>query len=233
MPVIAAGVLGTIATPAAVLAAPDRSELERLYLQGSDLQGVGEYAHAAEVWTGLLQRMPETPANSSSRESVLIQVLGAHIDAFEHQLGADGKKDIEHLHAGKRVADAYLAQFAATYGEARSPSSAVADKIRELEFRIETAPAAPVEPEHDVGPCLQPCLQPCLSPPPPLPTCQGCGGKDDPMTAALFGLLPLAAFPRRRRDALARLSARLPPDVVARLEARCDDDDDDDHDPDR
>jgi hypothetical protein len=222
---IGAGLLATIAGPQVTIAAPEASEpsdVEALYIEGKDKYDAGDYVGAAQVWTRLLDGLPESHGSANIRENVLLNVLEAYASAFERVRDDQGHRDIEHLYAAKRVADAWIAQRIAAHGEAVVVPPVVQERISVLDRRIEDAERYP---DADIGPCLTqigPCLSPCLQPPPPPPTRQGCGGSDAPQSAML-GLLPLAAIRRRRREVLDRLRDRLPPDVVARLHDRDDD----------
>jgi uncharacterized protein (TIGR03382 family) len=222
---IGAGLLATIAGPQVTIAAPegaDPSGVEALYIEGRDKYEAGDYVGAAQVWTRLLEGLPESHGSANIRENVLLNVIEAYASAFERLRDDQGHRDIEHLYAAKRVADAWIAQWTAAYGDDIAAPTAIQERLAELDRQIETAERYP---DADIGPCLTqigPCLSPCLQPPPPPPTRQGCGGNDAPQSAML-GLLPLAAIRRRRREVLDRLRDRLPPDVVARLHDRDDD----------
>ena len=217
LPAFAAGLFATLAASRVVVAAPATpEEVEQLYNEGSRSHADRNYAEAAVTWTQLLEVLPESPANLTLRESVVIAVLDAYESAFEVQLGPDGSRDIEHLLAAKRVADVYVAQFNAAYGTERARNPEVDRAIADIEGAIAEQMKLEEEPAV-VGPCLSPPH--CLSEIEPRP---GCG---DGRTAAPFVVLPLAIRRRRRREALDRLAARLPADVVARLHTRDVDDD--------
>lgn len=215
---IGAGLLATLVGPQVTVAAPegaDPSRVEALYIEGKDKYEAGDYVGAAQVWTRLLDGLPPSHGNDNIRENVLLNVIEAYSTAFERVRDDQGHRDIEHLYAAKRVADAYLAQWIAAHGEAVVLPKAVQEQIAVLH---ETIADAEQYPDADIGPCLTD-IGPCLQPPPLPPTRQGCGGDDVP-DAAMLGLLPLAAIRRRRREVLDRLRDRLPPDVVARLRDR-------------
>lgn len=218
---IGAGLLATFGGAPVTVAAPEAAEpsgVEARYDEGRDKFEAGDYVGAAQVWTQLLEGLPESQGSANIRENVLLNVIEAYQSAFERLRDDQGNRDIEHLYAAKRVADAYLAQRVAVYGDADVVPAAVQERVSVLD---ETIAEAEQYPDADVGPCLT-RIGPCLQPPPPPPTRQGCGGSDAP-ESAMLGLLPLAAIRRRRRDVLDRLRDRLPPDVVARLLDRDDD----------
>lgn len=207
-----------IAIPAsalAVLPPEERQSIERLYIEGQDRYAEGDFVGAAERWTELLGALPENEANRATRESVLINIILAYLDAYRRVRTDAGERDIEHLHAAQRIVDDYLVQFRESYGDAVALSSAVQEKTDELAASLRNHQA-------EVAPCLQPwpCLSPCLDPLPPPATRRGCSDKND---VALLGLLALpGVVRRRRREILAQVSSRLPADVVKRLEANLD-----------
>ncbi|MCX4239287.1 hypothetical protein [Paraliomyxa miuraensis] len=159
---------GTVAlslamAPLSVQAAPDSGEIERLYVEGQDKYGEGDFAGAAAAWTRLLDRLPEAQANRATRENVLLNVVQAHLDGYARARKDDGSKDIDHLRSGKTVLDDYFADFKAAYGDRAAVSAAVQEKADELERALAdaekelaatpdpgpTEPVGPTEPKTD------------------------------------------------------------------------------------
>jgi hypothetical protein len=193
-------------------------EIERLYLAGQDRYAARDFAGAAEEWTELLRLLPENEKNREIRENVLINVLQSHLDAYRRLRNDDGSRDVEHLHAAKRLFDAYVEDYRTTYGEEALLAAAVRDKGDEVDAALAEA-AFEEPPPSCLAPCLGPYIGPCLEPLPPPPMRRGCGGERDDL--ALLGVLALPGIVRRRRkDVFAGLASRLPADVAERLRAK-------------
>jgi hypothetical protein len=125
--------------PAAHAAAPDSKEVQRLYLEGEERNAAKDYKGAYESWTLLMGKLPESAANQATRENVLLNIVEAHINAYNGMLTADNKKDISHLRGGKTTVDKYVADFSATYGDRKAVSPAVQEKINELNDLLKRA----------------------------------------------------------------------------------------------
>jgi len=169
---VVAGALALGAVPAHASAAPDANEIERLYNEGSDRNAAKNYSGAAESWTELLILLPENSANQSTRESVLLNVLDAYMNAYNGMRKADGGKDITHLRNGKRVLEQYLGAFQSAYGK-KGVSSAVQERANTLDTMLEKAEeenrASPT-PVPDDGPKTGPTTTgPVDDQPPPPP----------------------------------------------------------------
>lgn len=209
------GSLG-VAALTAVLAGPatarasrppeEQSELERRFSEGQRSFDQGDYEGAAQRWTALLERVPESAEDRTVRETVLLNVLQAHQYAYRNT------GDIEHLRAARVVLDRYVTELHRAYGDDGSPSERVYEVGNELADLL-----AQAEAQIEVGPCLQPCLTPCLE---PLPPTKGCGGRSNDPGLAIVGLLAVPVVRRRRREVLEDMATALPPDVLARLRAR-------------
>lgn len=134
-------------------AAPDQSEIERLYVEGQQRNERKDFEGAAESWTRLLNLLPESGDNQAVRETVIINVLDAHLKAYNQLVDGAGKKDPKHLRAGKQTLDSYYADFKAVYGDRMAVSAAVQEKAAELEAALEKAEAeAAVPPPSDPTP---------------------------------------------------------------------------------
>jgi hypothetical protein len=121
--------------------APSAAEIERLYNEGDKRNSEGDFKGAAESWTRLLVLLPEEGANQATRENLLLNILDAHINAYNRVVGSDGKKDASHLQEGKRTFELYLTQYRAVYGSGRAISAAVQQKGDELDAALQKADA--------------------------------------------------------------------------------------------
>jgi hypothetical protein len=163
--------LAVTAVPARASAAPDSNEIERLYNEGSQRNAVKNYSGAAESWTELLILLPEQSANQSTRESVLLNVLEAYMNAYNGMRNADNTKDIQHLRKAQRVLEQYLGAFQSAYGRGKGVSSAVqqaANELDELLKKAEEESRVPVTPVDD-GKTTPPGDRGVVDDPPPPP----------------------------------------------------------------
>lgn len=139
---LCASVLGAALLCAAVpthAAAPDSSEVERLYLQGQERMDESDYRGAAESWTRLLGVLPESGENQATRESVIISILDAYMKAYNGLVDESGNKDISHLRAAKTTLDRYYSDFKSTHGDRVAVSDAVQEHAALLERTLERA----------------------------------------------------------------------------------------------
>lgn len=146
-----------LATPSTALASfgPSKSEVEKLYVEGQDRAEAKDYTGAADSWTRLLNILQESPDNQAIRESVMINVLEAHMNAYNLLVDEAGKKDVTHLRKGKATLDEYYANFKTVHGDRVAISPAIQQKASELEAMLNKAESesksAPPEPEPDIG----------------------------------------------------------------------------------
>lgn len=135
--------------------APNQEEVERLYLEGQERVEAKDYKGAADSWTRLLSLLPESGDNQAIRESVIINILDAHIKAYNQLVDDKGTKDIGHLESGKTTLDQYYAEFKGVHGDRVAVSAAVQEKAAELEAALEQAKrdaaAKPPEPDPKGG----------------------------------------------------------------------------------
>lgn len=145
-------VAGTVPQAEASLA-PNQEEVERLYLEGQERVEAKDYKGAADSWTRLLSLLPESGDNQAIRESVIINILDAHIKAHNQLVDDKGNKDIGHLKSGKTTLDQYYAEFKGVHGDRVAVSAAVQEKAAELEAALQQAErdaaAKPPEPDPD------------------------------------------------------------------------------------
>lgn len=182
---------------------PEQSEVERLYVEGQNRFESRDYAAAAESWTRLLDLLPESPENRAIRESVMINVLEAHLHAYRLLVDATGARDIEHLRRAEATLEAYYAAYRRAHGDRVAMSREVQDKGHELEQTLRAA-----EPEETPSP-----VPDIVNPPPPQPlpdheprTREGNGLIIGGSVVAALGLGALALVPvgsmrGRRADA--------------------------------
>lgn len=126
------GFLCLSSLPAQAAFAPSPAEIERLYTEGDKKNADNDFKGAAESWTRLMVLLPEEGANQATRENLLLNILDAHINAYNRLPAPDGKKDIGHLQEGKKTYELYLQQYRAVYGSGRAISMAVQQKSDEL-----------------------------------------------------------------------------------------------------
>lgn len=152
--------------------APSAAEIERLYNEGDKKNSEGDFKGAAESWTRLLVLLPEEGANQATRENLLLNVLDAHINAYNRVVAPDGKKDIGNLQEGKKTYELYLTQYRAVYGSGRAISAAVQQKGDELDAALakaEKEASAATEPKPGPQPEVKPDGgKPPIDPGPPV-----------------------------------------------------------------
>lgn len=152
--------------------APSAAEIERLYNEGDKKNSEGDFKGAAESWTRLLVLLPEEGANQATRENLLLNVLDAHINAYNRVVSPDGKKDIGNLQEGKKTYELYLTQYRAVYGSGRAISAAVQQKGDELDAALakaEKEASAANEPKTTpLEPTTTPGEKPPIDPGPPV-----------------------------------------------------------------
>jgi hypothetical protein len=120
-------------------AGPSSDEVERLYVEGQQRAEGKDYRGAADSWTRLLSVLGESGENQAIRESVIINVLDAHLKAYNQLVDENGNKDVTHLRSGKATLDTYYADFKRVHGDRIGISAAVQDKAAELERALEAA----------------------------------------------------------------------------------------------
>lgn len=135
------GAMLLASTPAHAAFAPSPAEIERIYSEGEKKNSDGDFKGAAQSWTRLMILLQEENANQATRETLLINVLDAHINAYNRLPAPDGKKDIGNLREGKKTYELYLQQHRAVYGDGRAISAAVQQKADELDAALTKAEA--------------------------------------------------------------------------------------------
>lgn len=114
--VVASALVGA-SVPTIAIAAPTQEEIGRMYGEGQEYMEQKEYKRAADVFTRLLNLIDESAENKAIRESLILNILDAHIQAYEGIVDADGKRDVEQLRAGKATLQKYYKDFQAVHGD--------------------------------------------------------------------------------------------------------------------
>jgi|GEM_PF-1313114 len=148
--VVASALVGTSVPTVAVAAAPSQEEIGRLYGEGQEYMEQKEYKRAAEVFTRLLNLIEESADNKAIRESLILNILDAHMQAYEGIVDASGKRDVSQLEAGKETLQDYYKDFQSVHGEnvaviAEIQTSATKlDQMLEEALKEDPAPEGPV-----------------------------------------------------------------------------------------
>lgn len=188
----------------------DQAQVEQIYGQAQEYVEQKNYDLALERFETLIEMFPEAEESKVIRESLILNILDVSRHAYNGTFNDDGSRRPEFLDRGFEQLRRYEADYEAAYGTSpRSP--AVREAAQKLRDEANEEPY--------IGPCLSP-IPPCLSPPPLEPR-RGCGGESGGVASLV--LLPFA-LRRRRTSMLEKVSCVLPPDVVARLRERSDED---------
>jgi len=149
-----------VGQPIQVHAAPsaDVEEIERLYREGQEYYEAAQFVRAADAWTRLLNLIPESGEKKSIRESVIINILDAHIQAYKLVPDSTGEKNILHLLAAKTTLEAYYKDFKAVHGD-MGIEAAVQEKAALLDAELEQAKKEGNGPIDDDPPPPQPPQQ--------------------------------------------------------------------------
>jgi hypothetical protein len=149
-----------LATPAAPLAAlaPPEAEIEALYREGQAHYQQRHYAAAAEAWTRLLDLLPESEDNREIRESVILNVLDARLEAYALVLDDGRKPNVEHLRAAKATLDDYYLSFRRVHGDRVAVSAPVQERAEAIDRALAEAEPPPPVP-----------VPPIVKPPDPIP----------------------------------------------------------------
>lgn len=145
---VAVAFVGT-SVPAVSIAAPDQEEIGRLYGEGQDYMEQKEFGRAAEVFTRLLNLIDESADNKAIRESLILNILDARIQAYDGIVDADGKRDAQQLYDGRDTLQKYYKDFqsvhgdsVAVIGEIQSLATKLDEKIKEHERDVDTGAGA-------------------------------------------------------------------------------------------
>lgn len=151
--------------PTVALAAPSQEEIGRMYGEGQDYMEQKEFKRAAEVFTRLLNLVEESRDNKAIRESLILNILDAHIQAYEGIVDENGRGDVEQLKQGKATLQQYYKDFQAVHGDA----VAVLGDIQTLAAKLDRL----LEEDEPPPPVVEPVVEPDggggVTPPPDNP----------------------------------------------------------------
>lgn len=143
-----------------------------MYGEGQKYMEQKEYKRAAEVFTRLLNLIEESGDNKAIRESLILNILDAHMRAYEGIVDENGKRDASQLEAGKATLQQYYKNFQAVHGDSVAVIAEIqgsAAKLDELldEAKTDEDPPPPVPAgETGDGSTTPPPNQPITTPPP-------------------------------------------------------------------
>ena len=157
-----------LTVPSAALAAP-ANDVERMYTQGQEKLEARDYTAAADVWTRLLGALEENADNRAIRETVILNLIEAHLLAYNLLVDEEGKKDVAHLRRAEATLREYIATFNGVYGEGVALSVDISQKHEELRDVLDRLSAKPPPPHPDPDPDPDP------PPPPPPPARDNAG----------------------------------------------------------
>ncbi len=129
---VASALIGT-SVPTVAFAAPSQEEVARLYSEGQDYMEAKDYKRAAETFTRLLNLVEESGENQAIRESLILNILDAHIQAYEGIVDAEGNRDVTQLEMGKETLQTYYADFQKVHGD----SVAVLGEIQTMAAKLD------------------------------------------------------------------------------------------------
>jgi len=136
--VVASALIGT-SVPSIAFAAPSQEEIGRLYAEGQEDMEQKEYKRAAEVFSRLLNLIEESADNKAIRESLILNILDAHMQAFEGIVDANGKRDIAQLEQGKSTLQEYYKDFQAVHGDSVAVIAEIQTSATKLDQMYEKA----------------------------------------------------------------------------------------------
>ncbi len=168
--------------PTTALAAPSQEEIGRMYGEGQEYMEQKEFKRAAEVFTRLMNLIDESADNKAIRESLILNILDAHIQAYEGIVDENGDGDVAQLEQGKATLQNYYKEFQAVHGDSVAVLGDIQTLAAKLDRLLEEArdpkpppPGGGAVADGD-GPGDQPPPQPPLqSPPPAQPSNAGLG----------------------------------------------------------
>jgi len=168
---VATALLGA-AVPATAVAAPSQEEIGRMYGEGQAHMEAKEYKRAADVFTRLLNLIEESGDNKAIRESLILNVLDAHMEAYEGIVDEDGNRDIEQLRTAKSTLQQYYKDFQAVHGDSVAVIAEIQTSATKLDEMLAKAeeddkPDVPVTVPGETTGTVQPPDDGTLTQPPP------------------------------------------------------------------
>ncbi len=132
-----------------------------MYGEGQEYMEQKEYKRAADVFTRLLNLIEESPDNKAIRESLILNILDAHMQAYEGIVDANGKGDVSQLKQGKATLQEYYKDFQSVHGDSVAVIAEIQTTATKLEQMLKDAEASdPPPPKPGGGEIVPP-------PPPP------------------------------------------------------------------
>lgn len=146
--VVASALLGT-SVPSIAIAAPSQEEIGRMYGEGQEYMEQKEYKRAADVFSRLLNLIEESADNKAIRESLILNILDAHMQAYEGIVDANGKRDISQLQQGKSTLQQYYKDFQAVHGDSVAVIAEIQTTATKLDQMLEDAEQTEAPPVVD------------------------------------------------------------------------------------
>lgn len=140
--VVASALLGT-SVPTIAFAAPSQEEIGRMYGEGQEYMEQKEYKRAADVFSRLLNLIEESPDNKAIRESLILNILDAHMQAYEGIVDATGKRDVSQLTEGKATLQEYYKDFQAVHGDSVAVIAEIQTTATKLDQMLKEATEDP------------------------------------------------------------------------------------------
>lgn len=146
--VVASALLGT-SVPSIAIAAPSQEEIGRMYGEGQEYMEQKEYKRAADVFSRLLNLIEESADNKAIRESLILNILDAHMQAYEGIVDANGDRDIAQLKQGKSTLQQYYKDFQAVHGDSVAVIAEIQTTATKLDQMLEEAEQSEAPPVVD------------------------------------------------------------------------------------
>lgn len=160
---VAATAFVAASLPAVSFAAPTQEEIGRLYGEGQEHMEQKEFGRAADVFTRLLNLLDESAENKAIRESLILNILDARMQAYDGQVNQDGQQ----LYDGRDTLQTYYKDFQAVHGDSVAVIAEIQSMAAKLDEKIaqhekskkpaatgtpdETTPDETVGPKQDGG----------------------------------------------------------------------------------
>ena len=173
---VASALVGA-SVPTMAIAAPSQEEIGRMYGEGQEYMEQKEYKRAAEVFTRLLNLIDESADNKAIRESLILNVLDAHMQAYEGIVGPEGNRDVGKLESGKATLQKYYSDFQAVHGDSVAVIAEIQTSATKLDHMLAEAKKLidPPPPPPPGGGVEGPKVETVTAPPPQPPANEGVG----------------------------------------------------------
>ncbi|MBV1856953.1 MAG: hypothetical protein KUG77_00985 [Nannocystaceae bacterium] len=147
--VVASALLGT-SVPSVAFAAPSQEEIGRMYGEGQEYMEQKEFKRAADVFSRLLNLIEESADNKAIRESLILNILDAHMQAYDGIVDASGKRDIEQLEQGKSTLQQYYKDFQAVHGDSVAVIAEIQTTATKLDQKLKEAKEVVPDPDEEI-----------------------------------------------------------------------------------